>query len=198
MSDLDRYFPIAEAIASLLHPYGEVVIHDLKTGRIARIFNAFSKRKAGDESLIEESEHDHLPDVFPVYSKINWDGRRIKSSTAALRNKQGKAIGLLCINLDLSRWEAMQQFLSEWMKEPDPQPKALFKDDWREKVNAYINAFLRKESTTLKALSKEKARKLVKLLHREGAFKARNAAAFVAEVLGLSRATIYNYLREKS
>lgn len=53
MNDLAIYFSVAQAINILLHPYGEIVIHDLKTGQIAAIYNNFSKRKVGDESLID-------------------------------------------------------------------------------------------------------------------------------------------------
>ena len=44
--------PIAQAIAALLHPHAEVVIHDLRSGRIVDLWNAFSHRQAGDESLL--------------------------------------------------------------------------------------------------------------------------------------------------
>ena len=70
---LTLHFPTAQAISQLLHPHGEVVIHDLKTGTIAAIYNPFSKRKVGDDSSLEESDY---PDVFPVYTKSNWDGKK--------------------------------------------------------------------------------------------------------------------------
>lgn len=198
MSDLTVHFSVAEAIQGLLYPYGEVVIHDLKTGRIAAIYNNFSKRKVGDESLIEEMEDfKELPDVFPVYSKVNWDGRTIKSSTATLRDKKGRPVGLLCINLDISHWEAFHHLLGEWLggRREKNQPVALFKEDWREKINLYVSDYLKREGVTLKMLSKEKKRELVQALHQEGAFRAKHAASYVADVLELSRATIYNYLR---
>lgn len=200
MNDLSTYFSVAQAITSLLHPHAEVVVHDLKTGKIAVIYNNFSKRNAGDESLIEELEdYTELPDVFPVYSKTNWDGKKIKSSTATLRNQKGKPIGLLCINLDLSKWDEIHQFLDGWLSNmgEQNQPQVLFKEDWREKINAYVSEYLKREGLSLKALSKEKKRELVGALYREGAFKAKNAASYVAEVLNLSRATIYNYLKFK-
>ena len=101
MSVLKEYFSVAQAITTLLHPHAEIVIHDLKTGKIAAIYNNFSKRSVGDDSLIEElSDYTSLPDVFPIYTKVNWDGRKLKSSTATPRNKNKKAVGLLCINLD--------------------------------------------------------------------------------------------------
>lgn len=198
MARLDLYFPVAQAISLLLYPYGEVVIHDLKTGRIAAIFNPFSKRKVGEESLIEELEDGaKLPDVFPLYSKTNGDGRKLKSSTATLRDKNGKPIGLLCVNLDVSKWAELHHFLGEWLGSVTSQehPEVLFKDDWREKINTYVSHFLMKEGVTLKTLNKEKKQELIKSLHHEGAFKAKKAASYVADVLELSRATIYNYLR---
>jgi predicted transcriptional regulator YheO len=198
MKELAIFFPVAESISRLFYPYAEVVVHDLKIGRIAAIYNNFSKRSVGDESLIEELEDiSELPDIFPIYAKVGWDGKKLKSSTATLRDCKGKAIGLLCINLDLSKWEEMHELLGEWLKSADEkkQPKVLFKDDWREKINRYVAAYLKKEGVTLKALSKEKKRQLVAILHQEGAFHAKNGALYVADVLGLSRATIYNYLR---
>lgn len=198
MSAFDPYLSTAQAITLLLHPYAEVVLHDIKTGRIAAIFNSFSKRKVGDESLIEEiSDENYLQDVFPIYTKTNWDGRTLKSSTAILRDKNKKAIGLMCINLDISKWEEFRHLLEKWTNSSqiNHQPQMLFKDDWREKINCYVSDYLRNEGISLKLLSKEKKQALVKALFREGAFQAKNSASYIADVLDLSRATVYNYLR---
>lgn len=195
MLDLSHYESIAQAICLLLAPHGEVVIHDLKSGKIAALFNSFSKRKVGDESLLEEvSSHETLPDVFPIYSKVNWDGRILKSVTATLRDKNGAPIGLLCINLDVSKWEEFHSLIGDWVKGYQ-QPEILFKDDWREKINIFVTEYLRREGITLKKLSKEKTQELIKALEEQGAFKAKNATSYVADVLDLSRATIYNYLK---
>lgn len=197
MTHLHPYFSTAEAISLLFYPYAEVVIHDLQSGNIAAIYNNFSKRKKGDESLLGEIEaYEEYPNVFPVYLKTNWDGRKIKSISSTLRNPQGKAIGLLCINLDLSKWDELHHFLGSWINNISPsQPDVLFKDDWRDKINSYVSDCLAREGTTLKLLNKEKKKALVLALHKKGAFKAKNAAHYVADVLDLSRATIYNYLK---
>ncbi len=199
MTTLKHYFPIAEAITLLLQPHAEVVIHDLQSGKIAAIYNNFSKRSVGDLSLLEEvADHTKLPDVFPVYAKTNWDGRKMKATTATLRDHNKNPMGLLCINLDISKWEEFRGFLDQWVATQNyqNQPEVLFKNDWREKINLYVCDYLKRESTTLKMLSKEKKRDLIKALHREGAFNAKHAATYAADVLNLSRATIYNYLRK--
>jgi predicted transcriptional regulator YheO len=197
--ELNTYNAIGQAIALLLHPHAEVVVHDLKTGKIAAIFNSFSKRKVGDPSLLEELKGlSEIPDVFPPYFQMNWDGRRMKSVSATLRDEKGKAIGLLCINIDISKWEEMEKFISGWLEgvSGKERPAVLFKDDWRERINTYVFEFLKKEGVALKVLSKEKKKELVSALHKEGAFAAKNAAAYIADVLQISRATIYNYLKE--
>ena len=195
--DLSRFFPIAEAISILLFPHIEVVVHNTSSGRIAAIYNNLSKRKVGDESLLDDmGDFNQYPDVFPLYYKTNWDGQKMKSVTATLRDKNKKPIGLLCINLDLSKWEEMHSFVLGFIQSVEmPQPKELFKNDWREKINVFVTEFLKKENCSLKTLSKEKKQELVCTLHNEGAFREKNAAAYIADVLNLSRATIYNYLK---
>lgn len=195
---LGRYLAIAEAISLLLQPHGEVVIHDLSNGCIAALFNNFSKRKVGDESLLEEvMDLKKIPDVFPPYVKTHFDGRRIKSVTATLRDNRGRPIGLLCINLDVSKWDQMQRLLIDWVQPlvAAEKPDLLFKDDWKEKINVYVSDYLQRHSVSFKGLTREQKADLVRALFADGAFQAKHAASYVADVLDLSRATIYNYLR---
>lgn len=47
---LGMHAPSAAAISALLYPHAEVVLHDLASGRVAAIWNAFSGRTAGTDS----------------------------------------------------------------------------------------------------------------------------------------------------
>lgn len=196
--ELERYRPIAEAISLLLSPHVEVIIHDFKTKCVGAIFNNLSKRKIGDESLLDEMEKLSDQEVFPPYFKINWDGRKMKSVSALLKNQAGKAIGLLCINLDISKWEQMHHFILDLIESKVEQPDCLFKNDWREKINVYVSTYLKRNGLCLESLDRSEKRKLLLELWKEGAFETKNAASYVADVLQISRATVYNYLKEKS
>lgn len=197
MNELSPYRPVAEAISLLLFPHAEVVLHDLKTGCIEAIFNNLSKRSAGDESLLDEIDQlSDNQDLFPPYFKTNRDGRKMKSVTAVLRNPNGKPIGLLCINLDISKWEEMHHFILDLIKPTTATPNFLFKNDWREKINIYVSSYLKKHALRLESLDKAEKKKLLLALYQEGAFDTKNAASYVAEVLQISRATVYNYLKE--
>ena len=172
---LDLYKPVAEAISALLFPHAEVVLHDLNTHCIAAIFNNLSKRKVGDESLLDD-----LPEgdsVIPPYFKTNWDGRKTRCVSAFLKNPAGEPIGLFCINLDISKWEEMHQFILDFIRPVADAPSFLFKNDWKENINTYVTAYLKKHSLSLKSLDRTEKQKLILSLQKEGAFETKNAAA---------------------
>lgn len=196
--ELTRFVPIAKAIAALMHPYAEVILHDTETNTIAAIFNNFSKRAVGESSLLEKEKTEDYPDYFEPYYKINWDGKRLKSTTAVIRDDEGKAVGLICINMDLSRIDEFKQFLDAFTAESLPLAGDLFKDDWREKINAYVIDYAKEKNVKPQDLKMDEKKKIVSSLYKEGAFRAKRAADYVAGVLGISRATVYKHLSKGS
>jgi D-arginine utilization repressor len=197
-SELNLYKTIAEGIGLLLSPYAEVIIHDFKTKCIRFIYNNLSKRKIGDESLLDEMETlSASQDVFSPYFKINWDGRKMKSVSIVLKNRAEKPIGLLCINIDVSKWEQMHCFILDFIESKIEKPDFLFKNDWREKINVYVTSYLTDHGLCFESLDRKDKKKLLLELMKEGAFNTKNAASYIADVLKISRATVYNYLKEK-
>ncbi len=194
---LASFKPVADAIQALLAPHAEVVIHDLSQDRIVYIANCFSKRAPGDESLLDEdvSGPDNPPVLGP-YDKLNYDGRRLRSVSAVLHNADGTPVGLLCINLDLSRFEAAATLLRQFVEPPgNPPPESLFSKDWRERIHHETREFLAQRNMAFEALERTDKIDLVVRIQAAGLFEARHACDYVASQLGVSRATIYNYLR---
>ena len=83
-------------------------------------------------------------------------------------------------------------FLGERLGE---RPGAIFKNDWQERINQYVHQYLKEHQKTMEALDRHDKEELVLALFKQGAFKAKHAAQYVANVLGVARATVYNYLR---
>lgn len=194
---LALHFPTAAAIAALLAPQAEVVIHDLAKDRVAGIWNAFSKRKAGDPSLLgNDPELIGEKDVYGPYEKAGSDGGRLKSVSAALRDESGRRVGLLCINFDVAVFDKAIALMQAFTQADNPRPEPLFAQDWREQINLGIRAFLAERKVTLKALDRDDRVALVAALDHQNLFATRNAAQHVADALGLSRATIYNLLTD--
>ncbi len=194
----DQYNQIAQGIATLLHPYAEVVVHDLEKQRIAILVNNFSKRKIGSPTLLEDMEFTPGQWVIGPYEKINWDGRTLKSISIVLRNSQSTPEAIMCINLDVSAANNIHQHLELFLRSNGMivQPKALFKDDWHEKINRFVNNWLSENNRTIAALNRNEKQKIVALLYEQGAFKGKQAASYVAGILGLGNSTVYKYLKE--
>ena len=195
---LSRYQSIADAIATLFYPYAEVVLHDLATQSVAYIANNFSKRELGDDSGLEELENTPDATVIGPYEKLNWDGRKLRSISVVLRDDAGAALGMMCVNLDISVFEGARAALDLFLSGSKlvAQPALLFEDDWRERINRFIHGWLQQRQLSLSILSREHKRELVQALLREGAFRGKNAADYVANVLGMGRATVFKHLKE--
>ena len=152
----------AEAIQRLLHPYAEVVVHDLQLDQIVAIYHPFSKRRVGDASLFsaEEKKQFIVEKCIGPYEKTNWDGKKLKSISSIIHDENDKAVGML----------------------------------W---INQYVHSYLQEHGLTLEYLSRPEKKSLIFHLQEVGAFTGKNAAQYVAQVLKISRATVYNYLAEK-
>lgn len=199
-SSLRNAHPMAEAFCKLLHPLAEVVIHDLATSKIAAIYNPFSKREVGDDSYLEQWDSiDDSQNVIGPYEKTNYDGQALKSITVVLRDFDRKAVGLLCVNMDVSVFQQYQNMLQMFIGNNDSSSsepyQAVFKDDLYEQINIYVQQYCREHQLALDKLNRNQKQALMQELKEKGAFNGKNATQYAARVLGVSRATIYNYLK---
>lgn len=194
---LFTFRPLCDAIALLLQPQAEVVLHDLASETVAYIANPFSRREVGEPSLLHEI--DFRPDVALIgpYEKVNFDGRRLKSVSAVLRDQDNRAIGVLCINLDVTHLQTAIELLTTLTRVPagTGQPAMLFQEDWHERINQYVHAWTARNGASIADLSRGQKRQLVAELASDGAFGGKHAAAYISRVLQMSRASVYNYLR---
>lgn len=196
---MKNYQAIADGIAALLFPHAEVVLHCLKTQRVLYIANNFSSRSPGDDAGLEMlALNESQETVIGPYEKTNWNGQNIRSVSAVLRDDNGHSEVMMCINLNLSVLEQARDVLNLFFQAGRviPQPDALFRDDWQERINVFIQAWLREKQLSLSILSREQKRNLVSALYDEGAFEGKSAASYISRVLQLGRATIYKYQKE--
>ena len=193
---LSAFVPVADAIALVFRPHAEVVLHDLAADTIVHIANPFSGRCAGDSSLTETAGiAPGGPAVIGPYAKRNHDGRPLKSITAVLPDGEGRPVGLLCINVDVSVFEAVATAARGFLDFGAARPVALLDADWREYANALVGDYLHQRGKRLSALSVGEREDLVRLLDARGFFEMRNAAPHMARILGVSRATLYATLK---
>ncbi|APC92147.1 hypothetical protein BBG19_1419 [Francisella sp. MA067296] len=191
---------IAEAITKLLHPFAEVVIHDLVKNKIAAIFNPISKRDVGDISYLDHIDLDAYDEaVIGPYDKINYDGRKMKCIITVIKDSQDLAIGTLCINLDVSVFDRYQNLINVFLKNNDiqmsQQKQSLFRDTFYEKINIFVQKYCLDNNLSVDNLTRDQKRDLILELKQQGALDGKNASKYIANALNISRATVYNYLK---
>ncbi|GJL81807.1 MAG: hypothetical protein DHS20C01_14410 [marine bacterium B5-7] len=194
--ELLPFVPLCDAIAKLFAPFAEVVLHDLSSSTVVHISGNFSKRELGDPSNLYEIDFKPSDVVIGPYEKTNWDGRRIKSISAVQRTAQGNAIAVICINVDKTDFESIILTLQNFASIPAGagKPESLFRDDWHERINNYIQHWTGSRGLNVSDLTRTQKKELIRALADNGAFSGRNAASYISRLLGMGRATVYNYL----
>jgi predicted transcriptional regulator YheO len=191
------YMPVCEAIAALLHPYGEVVVHDIATDRIIAIWNPYSNRKPGDPSWLEElSGMETTRGMIGPYAKIGEQGQHLTAVSAILADAGGESRGLLCVNFDRTPLDGVAELMSRFAAPAVERPSQLFDSDWREQIALVVDEECRQRGLRRDGLRREGRIALVRALDERGLFSTRHAVSHAARILGVSRATVYQMLKE--
>lgn len=194
----DQLAPIGAALARLLSPHAEVVLHDPATDEIAAIWNPLSGREPGDPSLL--GELDELTtaetDVYGPYPKTMSDGRRLSSVSAVIRADDGKPAYVFCINVDRTAFEEASRLLAAFAAPVAGQPRVLFEHDWAETLNELVAAFVRERGVTVERLSRTDRLELLGRLDKAGVLSQRRSIPAVARALRISRSALYQLLAQ--
>jgi D-arginine utilization repressor len=197
-NELNNYTSICEAISKLFYPNVEVVMHDLISKKIVYISNSFSKRRIGDRMINDLEDLASIEEDFVgPYEKIGEDGRKLKAVSIVLRDAKRLPIGMICVNYDIETLETLIKSLKTLTNiEKGTTPATLFSQNWKEHTNQTIDIFLKDQNISLVGLTNQDKKELVKFLQKEGIFEIRNALVYVCKTINVSRATIYNWLKQ--
>lgn len=193
LSQLEK---IAEGIGATLEPFCEVVVHDLTDPKhaIACIKNNLSGRKVGDPATelgLARILDDAYPQVLAGYPNQFSDGRQVKSSSIGIKDAHGRYVAALCLNMDISLFQSLSVLLEKLVSTTPTGARDSLDPGNAAMLRAKIDEFSASLATTPRALSKKDRKTLVRTLKQQGFLEIRNAAAVVAQHLGVSRATVY-------
>lgn len=192
----------ATALQRLLDPFCEVVVHDFRDFEhsIIHIEGNITNRKVGDAAtdllLSKASLGDTDEDLYNYLTSLPG-GRLMKSCTIFLRDESGKAYGAFCVNFDISTFANMRNVLSNFLAtEEKDDTSETFATDIEETIQAILTETLYELGQQLPLMSRDEKVGLVGRLADKGIFQVKKAVPIIADQLGLSRATVYNYLRD--
>lgn len=204
---LAHYVNMAQALGEMFAPILETVVHDLRQpdNSIIAIYNGdLTGREVGGEAtnLGRRLLEGDFPDVLVGYENESPNGQKLKSSSLAIRGNDGELIGVLGLNMNVSYFEQFGSFIEQFISNKQsthvsvpedfkstPVELKTPKEDIREAISHYITA----RNWNTHTLSYANKREIVEHLYRNGHFKSRGAVTIIADELGLTRPSVYNY-----
>lgn len=187
-------------VAAAFGPACEVVVHDLSQPErsVVHVAGEVTGRTPGAPAtdLLLKCLRDGIPDHPLYYDVCTADGRTLRSSSVFL-TQRGVAFGAFCVNVDVSDFVRLKGLLDTLIRPVAGQvvAKETFARNARDVVaNAVLEACGSLGRGT-SALTRRERRRVIEKLHREGVFQLKKAPVYVAEVLGVSRFTVYSDLK---
>lgn len=204
---LAHYVNMAQVLGEMFAPILETVVHDLRKpeNSIIAIYNGdLTGREVGDAAtnLGRRLLEGDFPDVLIGYENESPNGQKLKSSSLAIRDQDGSLVGVLGLNMNVSYFEQFGSFIeqfiagqkSDHVSSPErfkstPNGMSTPKEDIRQAINRYITS----HNWNAQTLSYSDKREIVEHLYANGYFKSRGAVTIIADELGLTRPSVYNY-----
>ena len=144
-----------------------------------------------------------LRDSIQTFSNGPKD-RFFKSFTTLIPDENGKIIGSVCVNLDVSQLLIAQNALQAFIQHPatdihTPRPPIWM--PWRRRTWANILQYYMNQAESLvgkpmSLMNKEEKIKALDYLDQKGVFKISKTSVLLCETLQISKYTLYNYLEE--
>lgn len=204
VKDYDSFIVFLDTLAVIISEmFGsncEVVISDLDNPKesILSIYNGeVTGRKVGDplttrsEELIERSKGGYNINYKKANKRIK---KEIKSSTIVAK-AFGKNLSF-CINYDCDDLSAIHNSLKKFLSMNDHVYDEFDIYDNGQIVEQKFEIELEKMNKSIVSMNKNDRLNLIRNLKNAGVFKIQKSVPYIAEQLGVSRYTIYNYLNE--
>ncbi|MDP3480614.1 MAG: helix-turn-helix transcriptional regulator [Desulfoprunum sp.] len=195
---------IADAIVGFLGRNCEVCIHDLTSLQKSLIYIAgnVTGRKPGapatDLLVRTLQQQDHEIRDLHNYRTTSNDGRSLKSTTIFIRDSLSKPVAAFCINFDTTEFFNASQMLLPFINNLEtPQEKnETFARALDETIESLFSRAVLEVGKQPFSMSMEEKTKLIEVLERDGAFRLKGAVEQVAVMAGVSKYTVYNYLKK--
>ncbi len=197
---------MAEAIVALFGKNCEECIHNLNDllKSLVHISGSVTGRSIGapaTDLLVKalKKPADQIEDMHN-YRTTSGDGRTLKSTTIFVRDSNDIPLYACCINLDTTDFFNASQVLSSFLVSEENglsqgSPET-FSHSTGETIEALFEQAVVEIGKQPATMSTDQKTTLVELLEIHGAFQFKGAVEHIALLIGVSKYTIYNYLKK--
>lgn len=203
---LQSYFDLAETVADLIGPHCEVVIHSFENidESVVKIINGHHTGRTLNSPVTDLGLK-----MLRLYEKTGKcvsksyftnakSGELMKSTTCILKNSSDEAIGMFCININLSVPfpELIQTLIPmEGLTAITTNQAENFGTNAKEVIEKAI-MHAEQEVDAMQVGLKNRNKNIIRVLHENGIFELKEATIIVAESLKITRHAVYKNIRQ--
>ena len=207
MKNIQENLPFFRQLLDMLErqfgPNCEIVLHDLTqeyANTIVDIRNGHvTGRRVGDcggnwgLEVLRGTIRDGDRHNYIIHGK---EGNIVRSSSIFIKDEDGKIIGSLCINQDITETVRFEEYLHRYNHHGPVASQAheLFVNDVGQLLDNYFLQCRRMLGKDGAEMSKAEKLEVVRFLDRRGAFLITRSGDRTCEFLNISKFTLYNYL----
>ena len=194
---------IADAISQTFGEHCEVAVHDMANPNrsLVHIAGNVTGRSTGSPitnfglrllALQEKGEDVHT-------YQTRFKDKSVVSSTVSVKDDGGNIIGFLCINFDITKMAEIQKALRGYgLQHLDffEEHRSSLEDLTEGTVESTLADVLAEMQRDPRVMNAEDRETFVRLLRERQFFSMKGSVVAAAGVLGVSRYTIYNYLKK--
>lgn len=201
---LESYKSVLEGLSEYLGPGYEMVLHNLEDidhAAIKVINGHFTGRKEGAPitdlamEMLTKIKKSGDPHTNLIYFNRSKKGVPIRSATLPITGENGRIIGLLCMNfyMDLP----LNAFLDGLVKlnQSGNDVVETFASNTDELILSTLEGAKAAVLNNRNISASNKNKEILSALYQKDIFKLKNAVEKVAELLGISKNTVYMHIR---
>ncbi|QGX89234.1 hypothetical protein BHJ80_22675 [Escherichia coli] len=196
---LKSYEAVVDGLAMLIGSHCEIVLHSLQDLKCSAIRIANGEHTGPPPTRRCRMLHDMTgadSSVSKCYFTRAKSGVLMKSLTIAIRNREQRVIGLLCINMNLD--VPFSQIMSTFVppETPDVGSNVNFASSVEDLVTQTLEFTIEEVNADRNVSNNAKNRQIVLNLYEKGIFDIKDAINQVADRLNISKHTVYLYIRQ--
>lgn len=125
------------------------------------------------------------------------DGRVLRSSSVYIRDDEGKVIGCLCINFDVSNLMVADKTIRSLLSNGEGEKEEeFFVNDVNQLLDALLQKAMEEVGKPVSYMTRDDRIRVVKYLDQKGAFLITKSGNRICQFLDISKFTLYSYLDE--
>jgi len=206
---LNQLKKVGSALVAMFGKHCETCIHDLNDLHNSLIFieGSVTGREIGapaTDLLVKKLQAEQHPEDMHDYRTVTGDGRTLKSSTTFIYDQSDRPLFAFCINFDTTDYFNASLALSQFLVDDGnggtpsqvPKPTEIFPHSPAETLEALFHQAVVEIGKQPATMTTDEKTELVAILERSGALQFKGAVEQIALLAGVSKYTIYNYLKK--